>query len=234
MEQPRPADVGDVAARQAHAGRRKRPGVAGHAAASATPCSGLLASTMSANAEAIRSRSCVVGHRAHAAGLERHRPADEVGRGELVEQAASRRQSSSASGDVRVVPVPRRSRRTRTATARPRVDTKMSRPWQAARIRASGSISVRAEAARLAAAVPVLVQVVDRLADRLAEAGLAGDRRAALAAQLLDLVLLAHPGEADADEAAEPERQGLGRGQVPDRERGVGEDPALGRSPGGP
>ena len=59
------------------------------------------------------------------------------------------------------------------------------------------------QAARVAAAVPVLVQVEDRARDVLAEARLAGDRRAALAAQLLDLAVLTPAVDAQLDQAAQ-------------------------------
>ena len=79
------------------------------------------------------------------------------------------------------------------------------------------------------AAVPQLVDVVDRRPDRLAEADLAGDRRPALAADLLHGAPCARPGHADADQPAQAERERLGRGQVPDREGGVRERRPLDR-----
>ena len=65
--------------------------------------SGLFASTMSANAEAIRSRSSASEMRARRTGSSVHRPPDEVGRGELVEQAPVEEVEETAR-HVRVVP----------------------------------------------------------------------------------------------------------------------------------
>ena len=75
--------------------------------------------------------------------------------------------------------------------------------------------------ARLAAAIPVLVDVVDGVGHRVAEAGLARDRGPALTAELLDRVSLARTRQTEMDQAAEAPRERLGRGQGADRERGV-------------
>ena len=190
--------------------------------------SGLLASTMSANAEAMRSRSSSSEIAGDPLGLERHRAADEVRGGELVVQAGVQEVEQPA-GHVRVVPAAapfaQNTRRDGPAAGRPE-DVQALAGGQDP---GQWVDPVARQAARLALAVPLLVQVVDGVPDAVAEAGLAGDGRAALAAELLDQVVLAHAREADPDEPAQAERQGLGRGQVPDRERGVLEDPAAGR-----
>ena len=67
---------------------------------------------------------------------------------------------------------------------------------------------------RLAAAVPVLVQVEDGVADRAIEAGLSCDRGPAFAADLLDLAAFASTVDADRDQPTETQRQRLGRRQV--------------------
>ena len=80
-----------------------------------------------------------------------------------------------------------------------------------------------AQAARVAAPVPVLVQVEDGPGDLVVEARLAGDGRAALAAELLDLAMLALAADAERDEPAQLAGQWLAAGDGPDRERGVRE-----------
>ena len=83
------------------------------------------------------------------------------------------------------------------------------------------------QAARVAAPVPVLVQVEDRPGYVIVEAGLAGDGRATLAAQLLDLAMLALAADPERDDPAQAPRQRFGVRDGADRERGVREQRGL-------
>ena len=65
----------------------------------------------------------------------------------------------------------------------------------------------------MAAAVPQLVDVVDRRTDRLAEPDLPGDRGPALAADLFDGAPRAGTAHADADQPAQAERGGSVEGR---------------------
>ena len=190
------------------------------------PVYGLLASTTSAKAEAIRSMSSSSDSRIEPPGSRANVRVARSGAGRSSSrprpQATSR--ASTTSGSYQV---PRRSLSTRIPSARPRVETNTSRPWQAARIRAAASIagprrprgwpppsqcSWRSRIAAPTGSPKPALRAID----------------AALAAQLLDLALDTRPGQPDVDQAPDPERKRLAVGQAPDGERGVGQDAALG------
>ena len=121
----------------------------------------------------------VVGQANLAAGLERHRPGREVGREQVVEQALGAGLEQRVD-DVGIVPGPAPPARTRTRLAGG-VEEDVE-PLAGGQDPGQRVDRGTAQTSRLTAAVPMLVEVEDRGADRLAKTGLPGDRGTALAA----------------------------------------------------
>ena len=205
MEQASAADVDDV-----HVGETQLTGDASANLATRCECepvNGLFASTMSAKARAGRRR-----RRRTAVNRRRVRGASSVRadrRVEFVEQVTVG-QAQQRIDDVRVIPGTPAFGEDLDASARPRRGNEDVETWTGRQDPGQRVDVGAAQAPRLTAAVPVLVDVVNRAGDRIPEARLACDAGPPLATDLFELPApVALDGEADRS-PAQPHREGLG------------------------